>query len=505
MSNEEPTAEAHYYPDVDVVFLCDVELHSDNQGLELWESGPYVFQYEDYTNRTVRTDAPTRSTNFPNTLNAYVFGKNADRGERLAAETRFHVDLASEAFFQEDSFDKLGTSGAAPSSVESRTELSEEVEAHSRFRLNYLELLMEDASAGNAASPGDKNVAVLAVHCSFLNSSLGLVTQLAHDLAQKRGNQAQGQVRGQLLYERLMDVPAVQQLGDIFPSSHGSDVEGGVFTLVFSGHAPFPAGTAAGEDFVSSEQLKALYCAATLQPVEKAHVDITKLRDAANEVRWLSKDWSMLVRRHGAAFQLYASTASEFSRFAPIYFRTLYADAFMLVRLQDRMVRRWESESISLIGRATSRESLSAAQSEIASLSRRVAVDSVRYWIMPSAASTGRVMEILAEAQMVSMVPKRFSVVERNIQTLDELARRDVQERQAVAAEAQARAQDRLARIVLIVSATVFPLTLAGDFFNLFSIAPSVLSVSITLAVCTTIALATFFFSRAAYRSTKRT
>ncbi|UVI34729.1 hypothetical protein [Brevibacterium spongiae] len=253
-----------------------------------------------------------------------------------------------------------------------------------------------------------------------------------------------------------------------FPT--GSDAaEGSIYTLTLNSRT-----SDSGDWAVDDEEL---YRCAALQTTEKAHSARSRIEEATKTKRSISKSWSMLALRHGASFQLHSPKEDDFRQFAPVYFHTLYTDAYMLARLQTQLLRSWERPAYSILSGTVGSDDLSSARDQMMRLERAVAVDSARYWLKKTEANTGKSISILHDAQEAQRVSQRLASLETQIATLARLAERDATNRRT-------KAQETLSAIAMVLAVAVFPITIANDLVSLFGIKlPSLVLVLILIVL----------------------
>lgn len=440
-----------------LVLLVDAIATSGQvRGSSIWQPGPFPHEYQDHEGRTVITDAKTRATNFPRPVAPFIMGSQLLPAEQPTGERfRFHAYL-----------DQVGCFDVLAPMLQVVNEDSLEI------RCTHAELLIAE---GEEHAP-----AVLALYLEARSESLDDVLLAAYRLARRRGGLETGLVRGAYAHALARSVPGLCD-GIEFPGKEADGVEGSVYTLLLADGGITSAAPGITEPDLdqgaSCDDLE-LYAMARCEPVATLHASPERISEDVAGATKLSRSWRLLTKRHGAAFQMRMTVEDPFRSLARIYFATLYADAFMLGRLQDQLVRGWESRSVRALstfdstasGQGDTAYGLSPLFAEMSELDREVEVDSAKYAIKRSVANTGRAIDILGEAQRVLGVQQRLGEVQEQIRVLARLADQDEQRHAAGLAVAQQAAQERLAQTIGVLGSIGIPLTLCIDIYQMLGL-----------------------------------
>lgn len=216
-----------------------------------------------------------------------------------------------------------------------------------------------------------------------------------------------------------------------------------------------------------------LFGAASGHGLGKSYASDERVAAATRSIHRMSTSWDALVLRHGAAFAL-KRTNDDFVPLARVYFHTIYTDAFLLVRMQDFLVRWYEYRTRALIEPIENgaREFLS----DFGKLEREYGLDELRYWLSGGSANTGASMRFINTYQDVTELAERARAVNSQMGRLAAYSERD-----RIAAD-QAR-RDRFELLLGIVTLILVPFTVADQIVNItglrasWSTAPQVAAV----------------------------
>ncbi|MDN3905745.1 hypothetical protein [Arthrobacter sp. YD2] len=414
-----------------LVLICDVRLIGGAENLsDEWQPGPFVETYTDHMGRDVRTDAATRATNFPASLAGRLFGTPASQ------QVRFSTGILDVPWDRELPW-------------------TDEPILPASTTLRHAELLVAAPEAENREGqrPG-----ILALHLDVEGATFADAVGVANRLARQRGGQGESALHGALTYKRLRSLHASMCGGVMFPTDDdaGAETESSIYSMIMIDQEP---GTGPVE--LDIEQA---YSAASCQDPGKLHASQNALERAASSVERLSRSWSALFLRHGAAFMVHTDPDDAFRRFMPIYFGTLYTDAVMLVRLQMLIVRQMELAAESLLERAAGNPHLGAVSEDFDHLDRSLAINSARYWMRRSESNAGNSIKIVHRIQDAMSFPTRLGALDAHIDGLARLSDADAQ-------KTYLAAQNRLATVVALIGTIAVPVTIAIDGFQLLELA----------------------------------
>lgn len=415
-----------------LVLVCDVRLTGNFEySSEEWQPGPFVETYTDHMRREVRTDAATRATNFPASLAGRLFGSSADPSQNV----RFSTGVLDVPWDQDLSRD------GKPLLAASTT-------------LRHAELLV---SAPDAQDRAGLRPAILALHFDVKGRTFADAVSVANSLARQRGGRGESPLHGALTYKGLRALHASMCGGLVFPTDEDAvmETESSIYSMVLIDQEPFA-------DPMKLD-IKQAYSAASCQDPGQVHASEGALERASTSVEPLSKSWSALFLRHGAAFVMHTGPEDGFRRFMPIYFGTLYTDAVMLVRLQMLIVRQAELAAESLLERAAGNPHLGAVSEDFDHLDRQLAINSARYWMRRSESNAGNSIKIIHRIQDAMSFTTRLAALDAHIDGLARLSDADAQRNYLAA-------QNRLASVVALIGTIALPITIAIDGFQLLEL-----------------------------------
>ena len=412
-----------------LVLVCDVGV---TQVLAIlgqdWVPGPYVHEYTDHMGRVVHTDAASRATNFPVNLASRLFGEVNES----SARTRWSTKLLN----------RVWSSDGMPAS---RAETS----------LVRAELLI---SAPNAVGGGDRP-GVLALHFKVTAPSFAEAVQVANLLARQRGGAGASQLHGALTYGRLRTLHSDMCRGLAFPTDPGAaaETESTIYSMMQIDQMVVDG---ADPTVLSIPQA---YSVASCQDPDRLHASEDALDRALNAVVPLSRSWSALFLRHGAAFLAHTTMDDAFRRFMETYFRTLYTDAVMLVRLQIQILRQTEVAIGKLLEDAATTTHLGSVSKAFEDLDRQLVINSARYWMRKSESNAGNAIKIIHSIQNAMSFDTRLDALDAQIDGLARISAADAQRKYL-------DSQKKLTTVVTLMGSIAIPVTFATDVYQLLGL-----------------------------------
>lgn len=420
--------------DLDVVLLCDVVLDTaEVDASRHWSRGPYIHTYQDHQGRTVSTDRDARATNFPASLAHYLLGSHAHPTRAVVeSETRWHTPSSL-------TIAPLGLDGPEG---EGRNAV---------FEIHRLEIL------AHLSGKTDERLGILAVHGTVRADSPGDQIQAVTTLASARSRVPGQHARGVELIRHLRSSGLMDAIAAAGDTHLLSGAEAGVYPLVLArphGRDLDLEASAQRLD-VNGDDL-ALFCAASGQRPDRLRSAPARIKDALDKKIVLSTSWQALVMRKGASIVLSADVDPGFEHLARIYARTLYTDALMLARLQDLLVREYETEMHLVLVDSAEGPGEDGVSRRWRTLGRRIATDRARYWMSPAISTTGHAIMFLRGYHDSVRLHDRLDAVDDQARTLTAFADQD-------ARESQTRAQDRIALLVGVFGVVAVPLAIVDQ------------------------------------------
>lgn len=453
-----------------VALLCDAHVDTAKLDRDLWAPGPYKLQYVDHKGKDVVTDRLARSTNFPGVVAPYLFGTDPVSPSS---------DRSSTSIFEDEV--RFHRRAAEPYSL-SATSIADGVGVEEMY-IDRIELLA--ASQGLSGRPEVREIerpAVLALQLRVRVREVDVAIDLIERLCRERAESGNSYVRGFQTHNIVYSLGELSN-GIVFPSKLEEGAEGSVYSVVLDDTTNRSRGVEVSEVTQSIPDEDRMFRIAAAQPLARFHSSDVSVSRAKDEIRHLSRSWSMLFLRHGAVFQLHSPLDDRFRRFADIFFSTLYIDAVMLARLQAQLVRRWELEVGRLLESTLDSPDLGALNSELVLLLRDMAIDQSRYLIRRSVSHTGSAVSVLHVCQDVLELQERIDGLEEHVSRLAVLADRDDSARRSAA-------QERLSLLVTVIASVAIPVTFFVDMFQLLSIKVTSASVSVLLIISCLVSVA---------------
>lgn len=269
----------------------------------------------------------------------------------------------------------------------------------------------------------------------------------------------------------------------VLPDSTNLEAEGSIYALTLVDRWK--------DQNIHEADLSELYCVAAGQPTSAIHTSYERVYSLASTRKSLSKSWTMLTLHHGAVFQLHCPIDDPYRSTAQILFKTIYTDAFMLARLQDSLVRKWENETADLLRKVSHAKGPSSSIDSLRDLDRRTLVNSTRYWIRHCYGNTGRSVELLKLARDTMGITDRFSAVLNQVKDLTDLATRDLHLQNEENQKAIEKQQNRLSQLIELLGAILLPATICMEAFQLlqYSITRSNISILISIILASSLFL----------------
>lgn len=420
--------------DLDVVLLCDVVLDTAKiDASRHWSRGPYIHTYQDHQGRTVSTDRDARATNFPASLAPYLLGSRTHRARAVVeSETRWHTPISS----------AIAPLGLDAPGGEGRNAVLE---------IDRLEIL-----AHLSGTTGER-LGILAVHGTVRADRLGDQIQAVTTLASARSRVPGQHARGVALMHHLRSSGHMDAIAAAGDTQLLSGAEAGVYPLIVARpHGRDLDLEASAQRLGMNGDDLALFCAASGQRPDRLRSAPVRIKDALDKKIVLSRSWQALVMRKGASIMLSADVDPGFEQLARIYARTLYTDALILARLQDLLVREYETEMHLLLADSGQWPEEDGASRRWRTLGRRIATDRARYWMSPAISTTGHAIMFLRGYHGSVRLHDRLDAVDDQARTLTAFADQD-------ARESQTRAQDRIALLVGVFGVVAVPLAIVDQ------------------------------------------
>lgn len=419
-----------------LVLVCDVGVTPVLTILGgAWVPGPYVHEYTDHRGREVKTDAASRATNFPVSLAGRLFGEVNESSDSVRWSTKL--------------LNRLWNTDGIPSSPVVTS-------------LLFGELLI---SARDVAGGGDRP-GVLALHFDVTAPSLAEAVLVANVLARQRGGSGGSQLHGALTYGQLRTLHSDMCRGLAFPTDTGAAVEteSTIYSMMQTDQMVVDGADPAALSIAQA------YSVASCQDPDRLHASQDALDRALNAVVPLSKSWSALFLRHGAAFMAHTSRDDAFRRFMETYFRTLYTDAVMLVRLQIQILRQAEVSIGNLLEDAATTTHLGSVSKAFEDLDRQLAVNSARYWMRRSESNAGNSIKIIHSIQNAMSFDTRLNALDAQIDGLARISAADAQKNYLYS-------QKKLTTVITLMGSIAIPVTFATDAYQLLGLPATFMSI----------------------------
>ena len=420
----------------DLALLIDVSVAKHDPTIG-WEPGVVEYTYAD-RGREVRTTKAARATNFPPALRRYLYA--ADDDGDIGFETRFRRTV-----FWEVGSTQLAELGANFPGT--------------RLTVTYVELLRSVSRLDASSSLG-----VMAVLAQVEAPDVATLTELVEWLSRVRGKDAPASPRGANAHRLLRQIGILGGFAktDGVP---GLASESTVYPVVL-----YRTDTSDGD---LTDRDHELYAVAAAHRPDTMHSSPERVAEHSRSIERLSRTWSALVLRHGAAYQLHCPPETDFVPLATVYFRTLHVDALMLARLQGLLVRELEQDLRDVATADGPRQgSMGEVLPGLETLDRELTLATVRYSMLGLISNSGKAVDLVRRFHEATGFEERRTILAQNVETLVALGQRDRARTQSRAQHEQQLSQERLAEVVTVFGTVAIPVTVAIDLFSLLETGP---------------------------------